>query len=79
MHTKTDTLERSTRATPAQVSTITFTLHSYARLTVRRVGQQVSESYRKLRNTLRYLSGSLFDFDPKKDSVPYEDLPSLDK
>lgn len=40
---------------------------------------QVSESYRKLRNTLRYLSGSLFDFDPTKDSVPYEDLPSLDK
>lgn len=40
---------------------------------------QVSESYRKLRNTLRYLSGSLFDFDPEKDSVPYEDLPSLDK
>lgn len=41
--------------------------------------KQVSESYRKLRNTLRYLSGSLFDFDPKKDSVPYEDLPALDK
>eukprot|EP00903_Cladosiphon_okamuranus_P011908 g11184.t1 len=41
--------------------------------------KQVSESYRKLRNTLRYLSGSLFDFDPSKHSVPYEDLPSLDK
>eukprot|EP00752_Nemacystus_decipiens_P006878 g6179.t1 len=41
--------------------------------------KQVSESYRKLRNTLRYLSGSLFDFDPEKDSVPYEELPSLDK
>lgn len=40
---------------------------------------KVSESYRKLRNTLRYLSGSLSDFDPKQHCVPYEDLPCLDK
>lgn len=31
--------------------------------------KQVSESYRKLRNTLRYLVGSLSDFDPEKDKV----------
>lgn len=41
--------------------------------------KQMAESYRKLRNTLRYLSGSLFDFDPAEDKVPYEELPSLDK
>jgi len=41
--------------------------------------KQVFESYRKLRNTARYLLGSLADFDPAADAVPYEQLPSLDK
>ncbi|CAM9322588.1 unnamed protein product [Discosporangium mesarthrocarpum] len=41
--------------------------------------KQVFESYRKLRNTLRYLSGNLFDYNPEADAVPYEDLASLDK
>ena len=41
--------------------------------------KQVSESYRKLRNTMRYLLGSLSDFEPATDAVPYEQLPSLDK
>lgn len=41
--------------------------------------QQCSESYRKLRNTLRYLIGNLADFDVEKDAVPVEQLPSLDR
>ena len=40
---------------------------------------QVADSYRKLRNTARYLVGNLHDFDPAKDSVPYDELPRLDK
>jgi isoleucyl-tRNA synthetase len=40
---------------------------------------QVGESYRKLRNTARYLSGNLFDFDPAVDAIPYDQLPSMDK
>jgi len=41
--------------------------------------KQTFESYRKLRNTARYLIGNLADFDPSTDLVEYEDLPSLDK
>ncbi|KAL7542541.1 hypothetical protein ACHAXR_012135 [Thalassiosira sp. AJA248-18] len=41
--------------------------------------KQTFESYRKLRNTARYLIGNLADYDPKNDAVPYEDLPSMDK
>ena len=41
--------------------------------------KQVSEAYRKLRNTLRYLMGSLGDFDPERDSVPLDALPSIDR
>ena len=41
--------------------------------------KQVSESYRKLRNTLRYLVGSLGDFSPSEDAVPVALLPSIDQ
>jgi isoleucyl-tRNA synthetase len=41
--------------------------------------KQTFESYRKLRNTARYLVGNLADYDPSKDAIPYEDLPSMDK
>ena len=41
--------------------------------------KQVSESYRKLRNTLRYLVGSLDDFVPSIHAVPIEKLPSIDR
>jgi isoleucyl-tRNA synthetase len=40
---------------------------------------QLGESYRKLRNTARYVLGSLFDFDPSRDAVPVEKLPELDR
>ena len=41
--------------------------------------KQVSDSYRKLRNTLRYIVGSLSDFDPSKDCVPTDQLASIDR
>ncbi|KAL9181571.1 hypothetical protein ACHAXT_010376 [Thalassiosira profunda] len=41
--------------------------------------KQTFELYRKIRNTARYLIGNLADYDPKKDAVPYDELPSMDK
>lgn len=41
--------------------------------------KQVAESYRKIRNTFRFLLGNLHDFDPKNDQVSLEDLPELDR
>ena len=40
---------------------------------------QVKESYRKIRNTYRFMLGNLKDFDPDKDSIKYEDMPYYDK
>jgi isoleucyl-tRNA synthetase len=37
------------------------------------------EAYRKIRNTCRFLLSNLYDFDPTKDRVPYEQLPELDR
>jgi len=41
--------------------------------------QRVAENYRKIRNTFRYVLGNLGDFDPQKDSVPFEKLEALDQ
>ncbi len=41
--------------------------------------QQVSEFYRKIRNTLRFMIQNTEDFNPTKDSIPYEELRSIDK
>lgn len=41
--------------------------------------KQVSEVYRKIRNTLRFMLGNLHDFDPVHDAVAVEDLPELDR
>jgi isoleucyl-tRNA synthetase len=40
---------------------------------------KVSETYRALRNTLRYQLSNLYDFDPKRDAVPWENLTGLDR
>lgn len=40
---------------------------------------QMAEVYKKVRNSVRFLLGNLFDFDPAKDSVPYEQLSMLDR
>ncbi|MCU7198279.1 isoleucine--tRNA ligase [Turicibacter sanguinis] len=41
--------------------------------------KQVAESYRKMRNTFRFLLGNLFDFNPETDLVAYEDLNEVDQ
>ncbi|MBE3598101.1 MAG: isoleucine--tRNA ligase [Limnochordaceae bacterium] len=40
---------------------------------------QVADAYRRIRNTLRFLLGSLFDFDPAQDQVPLERMQELDR
>jgi isoleucyl-tRNA synthetase len=42
------------------------------------VGRTV-ESYRKIRNTARYLLGNLHDFDPERDALAAEELFDIDK
>ena len=41
--------------------------------------KQLSEAYRKIRNTARYILGNLYDFDPNKDKVANSDLLPIDK
>ena len=41
--------------------------------------KQLSDVYRKIRNTARFLLGNLHDFDPAKNAVAYEQLPELDR
>ncbi|MBE7024564.1 MAG: isoleucine--tRNA ligase [Ruminococcaceae bacterium] len=41
--------------------------------------KQMSEVYRKIRNTARYILGNIHDFDPEKDLVPVEEMNELDK
>lgn len=40
---------------------------------------QLSEAYRKIRNTARYILGNLYDFDPNKDMVSLDKLRPLDR
>ncbi len=41
--------------------------------------QRVSETYRKLRNTFRFLLSNLNGFEPEKDAVAWEQMPPLDR
>ncbi len=41
--------------------------------------QRLTEAYRRIRNTCRYLLGNLSDFDPETDLVPYEQMAELDR
>ncbi|MGK4072184.1 isoleucine--tRNA ligase [Lactobacillus crispatus] len=41
--------------------------------------QQSAESYRKIRNTFRYMLANTSDFDPKENRVAYVDLRSVDQ
>ncbi len=41
--------------------------------------KQLSDVYRKVRNTARYLIGNLHDYDPYLQSISVQDLPVLDK
>ncbi|MGQ9412779.1 isoleucine--tRNA ligase [Streptococcus pluranimalium] len=40
---------------------------------------QVSETYRKIRNTLRFLLANTHDYNPSTDAVSYQDLGAVDK
>ena len=39
----------------------------------------ISQAYRKVRNTIRYMLSNLYDFDPTKDLLPVKDLLPLDR
>ncbi len=41
--------------------------------------QRLTESYRKIRNTARYLLGNISDFNPDTDSVAFENMLDLDR
>ena len=40
---------------------------------------RIIETYRRIRNTFRFLHANISDFDPEKERVPYGQLSSLDK
>jgi isoleucyl-tRNA synthetase len=40
---------------------------------------RISESYRKIRNTFRFILGNLYDFDPAEHAVEYEKLEEIDR
>jgi len=39
---------------------------------------QVADAYRKIRNTIRFLLGNLYDFDPARHTLPWEQLDGFD-
>src|SRR5258708_11914687 len=39
----------------------------------------VSEAYRKIRNTCRYILGNLADFDPSRDAFPHDQMTEFDR
>lgn len=41
--------------------------------------ERMSDAYRRIRNTFRYLLGCIHDFNPATDSVPYAELPEIDR
>ena len=41
--------------------------------------QRVSENYRKIRNTFRYVLSNLYDFDPMRNAVDFKDMAALDQ
>jgi len=40
---------------------------------------RLSEAYRKIRNTAKFILSNLYDFDPEKDRVEYKNLKAIDK
>jgi len=48
-----------------------------------RISQEIltrlSESYRRIRNTFRYILGNIHDFDPATDLVPVQEMPEIDR
>jgi isoleucyl-tRNA synthetase len=44
-----------------------------------RVMTQLSEAYRKIRNTFRFALGNLANFDPARDAVPHSEMEEIDR
>ncbi len=40
--------------------------------------ERLKEAYRKIRNTIKFILGNLYDFDPKKDRIDYKDMRAVD-
>jgi isoleucyl-tRNA synthetase len=40
---------------------------------------QLSDAYRRIRNTSRFLLGNLYDFKPETDAVPVDRMPAIDR
>ena len=41
--------------------------------------KQLSDAYRRIRNTSRFMLGNLYDFDPDKDIANYHSMPEIDR
>jgi isoleucyl-tRNA synthetase len=41
--------------------------------------KRVTDAYRRIRNTFRYMLSNLYDFDPAAHTVPYGELPEIDR
>ena len=41
--------------------------------------ERLVETYRKIRNTIRFLLGNLYDFSPEKNKVEYKEMPEIDR
>ena len=41
--------------------------------------KRIGDSYRRMRNTLRFLLGNLHGFEPKEQAVPFDDLVAIDQ
>lgn len=41
--------------------------------------ERLKEAYRKIRNTMKFILGNLYDFDPEKHRVAYKDMPPIEK
>jgi len=41
--------------------------------------RQLSDAYRKIRNTVRFILGNLFDFSPATDRISYDEMEELDR
>ncbi|MCD6272187.1 MAG: isoleucine--tRNA ligase [Deltaproteobacteria bacterium] len=40
---------------------------------------QLTDAYKKIRNTCRFMLGNLYDFDPEQDAAPYEAMLEIDR
>ena len=45
----------------------------------RQILQRVTDAYRKIRNTMRYLASNLYDFDPAADRLPLDEMQPVDR